>query len=51
VAISREWDPSYGMRKEGLAKKLKDANWITNLIHPARSPDLNPIEAIWNIIK
>ena len=25
-------------------------NWIEVLEHPAQSPDLNPIEAIWNLL-
>lgn len=44
-------DPSHGMRKEGLTAQHKADHNITNLKHLAQSPDLNAIEAIWNIIK
>jgi hypothetical protein len=44
-------DPSYRIKKYGIARELKDTNWITNLRYPVQSPDLNPIEGIWNIIK
>lgn len=44
-------DPSHGMRKLGLAQACKDEHNVVNLEHPAQSPDLNPIEGIWNTIK
>ena len=43
--------PSHGIHKDGLTKHLEDANWIINHQYPTQSPNLNPIEAIWNIIK
>jgi hypothetical protein len=39
------------MRKAGLARKYKDAHDVQNLVHPAQSPNLNPIKGIWAIIK
>ncbi|KAG4440976.1 hypothetical protein IFR05_003540 [Cadophora sp. M221] len=46
VYLQEDRDPSHSMRKQGLAKAFKDANWVVNHIHPAQSPDLNPIEGI-----
>ena len=33
--LQKDGDLSYGIRKEGLAAKLKEENWITNLKYPA----------------
>jgi hypothetical protein len=49
--LQEDGDPSHGMRKRGLAQEYRDSYGIQNLSHPAQSPDLNPIEGIWAIIK
>ena len=49
--LVEDGDPSHGMKRPGLARQQKDANWVLNLVHPPNSPDLNPSEAAWNMLK
>lgn len=44
-------DSSHGKRKHGLAQQLRDQHNIKSITHPAQSPDLNPQEACWDILK
>jgi len=55
---SRDWvlqedhDPSHGTKSvDNVAQHFKVDNWICTLIHPAQSPDLNPQEGCWLILK
>ena len=50
--LQEDNDSLYGTRSENnVARKLKERNLIKTLRHPIQSPDLNPSEGIWNILK
>ena len=50
--LQEDGDPSHGNRSyNNVAVQYRRANWIETLNHPPYSPDLNPIEGIWSILK
>ena len=52
IRLQEDNDRSHGTAStNNPARRLKIASGIRLLRHPAQSPDLNPIESIWQIIK
>ncbi len=50
--LQEDNDNSHDTRsKDNVVVRFKAANWIETLSHSPQSPDLNPSEAIWNILK
>lgn len=50
--LQEDNDPSHGTRSEiNVARTFKAVNWLSTLTHPPQSPDLNPAEGCWNILK
>ena len=49
--LQEDGDSSLGTRTQGLAHRLRERHGIKTLRHPANSPDFNPQEACWNILK
>lgn len=50
--LQEDNDGSHGTRlKNNVARQIKERAGIRCLKHPAQSPDLNPIEGIWNAFK
>ena len=52
LILHEDGDSSHGKRGDGgLAGQMKKGNNVIELDHPPQSPDMNPIEAIWCILK
>jgi transposase len=52
IILQEDNDPSHGtLSSDNVCSNLKAKNWIASLFHPGNSPELNPQEGIWNILK
>ena len=50
--LMEDGDPSHGKRStNNPVQALRDRSWIKSLTHPPQSPDLDPTEGMWNIMK
>ncbi|KAF1952788.1 hypothetical protein CC80DRAFT_421823, partial [Byssothecium circinans] len=50
--LQEDNDPSHGTRSvDNDPNNLRNSSWIDTIVHPAQSPDLNPQEGCWNILK
>lgn len=50
--LQEDNDPSHSTKSsDNMATNLKDISWLPRISHPPQSPDLNPVEGMWLILK